>query len=68
MGKDRHGQDRRYEIARSRLTSELGWEGSVSFEEGLRKTVCWCNDNRPWCERVQSGEYRNWVERNHGDR
>jgi len=55
---DRPGHDRRYAIDASRIRDELGWRPSVTFDEGLRRTVTWYLENRTWCERVQSGAYR----------
>jgi len=66
--KDRPGHDRRYAIDCSRMKKELGWTRASSFDEGLRKTVRWYLDNAGWCERVRSGEYRNWLERNYSSR
>jgi len=66
--KDRPGHDRRYAIDCSRLKSELCWRQSASFDEGLRATARWYLSNRRWCERVRSGEYRSWVERNYDER
>jgi dTDP-glucose 4,6-dehydratase len=66
--KDRPGHDRRYAIDCSRIKRELGWERALSFDEGLRKTVRWYLDNALWCERVRSGEYRTWLDRNYASR
>ena len=66
--KDRPGHDRRYAIDCSKLKRELGWKQSVSFDEGLRKTVRWYLANPAWVARIRSGEYRAWIERNYGDR
>ena len=66
--KDRPGHDRRYAIDCSRLKRELGWTRSVSFDEGLRATVRWYLANRGWCDRVRSGEYRTWLDRNYAAR
>jgi len=66
--KDRPGHDRRYAIDCSKLKRELGWKQSVDFDEGLRRTVRWYLDNPRWIERVRSGEYRTWMERNYSDR
>lgn len=63
--KDRPGHDRRYAIDCSKLKRELGWTQSVSFEEGLRKTVRWYLDNPAWVARIRSGEYRAWIEKNY---
>ncbi|MGD0276364.1 MAG: dTDP-glucose 4,6-dehydratase [Syntrophales bacterium] len=58
---DRPGHDRRYAIDFSKLRSTLGWSPKVTFGEGLRRTVGWYLRNRPWVDRVQSGEYINWI-------
>jgi dTDP-glucose 4,6-dehydratase len=46
--KDRSGHDRRYAVDHSKIADELGWEPSVSFREGLEKTVVWYRDNEDW--------------------
>lgn len=56
---DRPGHDKRYAIDAARIGRELGWTPAESFETGLRKTVRWYLENRPWCDRVSSGAYRN---------
>lgn len=66
--KDRPGHDRRYAIDCSKLKRELGWKQSVTFAEGLEKTVAWYLENKDWVKNVQSGEYKNWVEKNYGKR
>jgi len=63
--RDRPGHDRRYAIDCSRLRSELGWSPEHGFEEGLRATVRWYMSNAGWCERVRSGDYRHWPDKNH---
>ncbi|WP_299987940.1 dTDP-glucose 4,6-dehydratase [uncultured Pontibacter sp.] len=59
--KDRAGHDARYAIDSSKLMRELGWKPSVSFEQGLRKTVDWCLANEAWLEEVTSGHYRDYY-------
>ncbi len=56
--KDRPGHDRRYAIDASKIARELNWKPRESFASGLRKTVQWYLDHRPWCRRVQDGSYR----------
>jgi dTDP-glucose 4,6-dehydratase len=65
---DRPGHDRRYAIDCSRIKAELGWKRESSFDEGLRKTVRWYLERKAWCERVRSGEYKNWLADNYGAR
>jgi dTDP-glucose 4,6-dehydratase len=55
---DRPGHDARYAIDASKIRTELGWQPRHSFDSGLRDTVRWFLDNRPWWERVMSGAYR----------
>lgn len=47
---DRPGHDRRYAIDASKMRDTLGWKPSVSFEEGLERTVRWYLENRAWWE------------------
>jgi dTDP-glucose 4,6-dehydratase len=56
--KDRPGHDRRYAIDASKLQSELGWAPTVTFEEGMARTVAWYLDHQPWVQRVLDGSYR----------
>jgi dTDP-glucose 4,6-dehydratase len=66
--KDRPGHDRRYAINCNKIKKELGWKPSVTFEHGLKKTVQWYLDHRPWIDNVRSGEYKKWIEKNYGER
>ena len=54
---DRKGHDMRYAIDHSKITRELGWKPTVSFEEGIRKTVEWYNQNEHWWRQIISKEY-----------
>jgi dTDP-glucose 4,6-dehydratase len=65
---DRPGHDRRYAIDTAKIRREIGWEPSVTFEQGLRQTVRWYLDNNDWVKNVQSGAYRNWLAANYGGR
>jgi dTDP-glucose 4,6-dehydratase len=58
---DRPGHDRRYAIDARKLERELGWKPAETFETGIRKTVQWYLNNPEWVEHVQSGAYREWV-------
>lgn len=66
--KDRPGHDRRYAIDCSKIKRELGWKQTVSFDKGLRHTVRWYLGNRKWVDRVRSGAYRDWIQRNYEQR
>ena len=61
--KDRPGHDLRYAIDATKLTSELNWKPSVTFEEGLSKTIDWYLENTAWLEHVTSGEYRDYYKK-----
>jgi dTDP-glucose 4,6-dehydratase len=65
---DRPGHDRRYAINAEKIQSELGWQPSVSFEQGLRQTVQWYLDNSEWVENIRTGAYREWIHHNYGER
>lgn len=64
--KDRPGHDRRYAIDATKIKAELGWEPSVTFEEGIVKTIDWYLANSEWVEQVTSGAYREYYERQYG--
>ena len=59
---DRLGHDARYAIDSSKLQSELGWEPSLQFEEGIEKTVRWYLENQEWMDRVTSGDYQKYYD------
>ena len=59
--KDRPGHDMRYAIDAGKINKELGWEPTLQFEEGLRKTVDWYLNNQEWLDSVTSGEYQSYY-------
>ncbi|HPW97481.1 MAG TPA: dTDP-glucose 4,6-dehydratase [Flavobacterium sp.] len=59
--KDRPGHDLRYAIDASKINKELGWKPSVTFEEGLSKTIDWYLSNEKWLKNVTSGDYQNYY-------
>jgi dTDP-glucose 4,6-dehydratase len=65
---DRPGHDRRYAIDAGKIARELGWRPAETFESGLAKTVCWYLDHPDWLATIQSGAYRDWVEKNYAGR
>ncbi|MHC2995227.1 MAG: dTDP-glucose 4,6-dehydratase [Candidatus Atribacteria bacterium] len=64
--KDRPGHDRRYAINCDKIKDDLGWRQEFAFEEGLDMTIKWYMNNQDWVNRVRSGEYRKWLEKNYG--
>ena len=65
---DRAGHDLRYAIDSSKLKDELGWEPSLQFEEGIKKTVAWYLDNKEWLENITSGDYKEYYEKNYNNK
>ena len=65
---DRKGHDLRYAIDPTKIHNELGWLPETKFEDGIKKTIRWYLDNRPWWEEIISGEYQNYYEKMYGDR
>lgn len=61
--KDRPGHDKRYAIDATKLNKELGWYPSVTFEEGLSKTIDWFLENKGWLENVTSGAYMDYYQK-----
>ena len=61
--KDRPGHDLRYAIDASKINKELGWKPSVTFEEGLSKTIDWYLENTEWIDRIVSGEYEAYYQK-----
>ncbi len=59
---DRAGHDFRYAIDSSKLMNELGWKPSVTFEQGLSKTIDWYLTNKPWLDNVTSGAYQTYYD------
>ena len=60
--KDRPGHDKRYAIDATKISKELGWKPSVTFEEGLSQTIDWYLQNKDWLKRVTSGAYQDYYD------
>ena len=65
--KDRPGHDKRYAIDASKINKELGWEPSVTFEEGLSKTIDWYLSNTDWLQSVTSGAYQSYYQKQYAN-
>lgn len=61
--RDRPGHDLRYAIDASKIKRELGWSPSVTFEEGLSKTIDWYLSNEVWLNSVTSGNYQDYYKK-----
>ena len=61
--KDRPGHDLRYAIDATKINKELGWKPSVTFEEGLEKTINWYLSNEEWLKNVTSGSYKDYYQK-----
>lgn len=66
--KDRPGHDRRYAIDATKINKELGWEPSVTFEQGLKLTIDWYFENQDWLKHVTSGAYQHYYEEQYAKR
>lgn len=66
--KDRPGHDRRYAIDSSKIQAELGWRPETAFQDGMSDTIDWYLRNKPWWQKIKSGEYREYYERMYGNR
>jgi dTDP-glucose 4,6-dehydratase len=65
---DRAGHDKRYAIDASKLEAELGWKPSITFEQGLERTVDWYLENQEWVSKVTSGAYQTYYEQMYSKR
>ncbi len=64
--KDRPGHDRRYAIDAAKIRTELGWRPEETFETGLQKTINWYLENADWVSTIQTGAYRDWIQKHYG--
>ena len=65
---DRKGHDMRYAIDSTKIHNELGWLPTITFDEGIKKTIKWYLDNKAWWENIISGEYQNYYEQMYANR
>ena len=65
---DRAGHDMRYAIDPTKISNELGWLPTTSFDDGIKMTIQWYLSNREWWEEIISGEYRSYYENMYGER
>ncbi len=65
---DRPGHDMRYAIDPAKIHNELGWLPQTRFDDGIKKTIDWYLQNKPWWENIISGEYQSYYEKMYSDR
>ena len=65
---DRAGHDLRYAIDAGKIEKELGWRPSITFEQGLERTVDWYLANNEWLEHVTSGSYQQYYSAHYAGR
>ena len=66
--KDRAGHDMRYAIDATKIKEELGWEPSVTFEQGMDKTIDWYLANEEWMNNITSGAYMDYYKNQYTNR
>jgi len=66
--KDRPGHDRRYATDCSKIKRELGWKQTVTFRQGIERTVDWYLANREWTDSICNGDYKRWIKKNYEKR
>lgn len=60
--KDRPGHDRRYAIDNTKITRDLSWEPSYTFEDGIKETIEWYLENEGWMQSIVSGDYLDYYQ------
>lgn len=60
--KDRPGHDRRYAIDAAKIMGELSWKPSVTFEQGIERTIDWYLENKTWLNDIICGDYQKYYE------
>ncbi|MFU0831786.1 MAG: dTDP-glucose 4,6-dehydratase [Oscillospiraceae bacterium] len=65
---DRPGHDRRYAIDPTKIYTELGWEPTTAFDDGIKKTIEWYLNHKPWWEHILKGEYQNYYKKMYENR
>ncbi len=65
--KDRLGHDRRYSLSSAKI-AQIGWQPAVAFEYGIRATVDWYVQNRWWWEKLKDGSYKEYYQKQYGQR
>ncbi len=66
--KDRPGHDQRYAIDAGKIARELDWQPAVNFDDGIRQTIDWYLENRPWMAAVLDGSYKEYYQKMYENR
>ena len=66
--RDRPGHDRRYAMDFSKAKKDLGWSPTYKFDNGIKQTIQWYNDNKKWMDNVISGDYQRYYKEMYGDK
>lgn len=66
--KDRAGHDRRYAIDASKISNNPGWQPTVTFEEGIRRTIDWYLTNPDWSTSILDGSYQEYYQKMYGEK
>jgi dTDP-glucose 4,6-dehydratase len=62
--KDRPGHDKRYSVDTSKIR-DLGWVPRTEFKDALSKTIKWYSDNKPWWQKIKSGEFLEYYKKHY---
>ena len=65
---DRKGHDMRYAIDPTKIHTELGWLPQTKFDEGIKMTITWYLEHKPWWENIISGEYKDYYKKMYDNR
>lgn len=65
---DRKGHDMRYAIDPTKIHTELGWLPETKFDDGIKMTITWYLENKPWWENIISGEYKDYYKKMYDNR
>jgi dTDP-glucose 4,6-dehydratase len=65
---DRPGHDKRYAIDAAKIRKELGWTPRYTFDEGIKQTIEWYLTHRDWWQRIVSGEYQEYYQKQYAGR
>ena len=63
--KDRPGHDFRYSVDTTKIQNELKWTPKINFEDGLKNTIKWYQDNEPWWRKIKNAEYQSYYALNY---